>query len=146
MLAFLTKLTIDPQGLKEKIVDLYEDGFMTSIMLAGSSFLPGKVSRVLVRPGIFPDYEAPVVRNAPDGTRAVHGALGNAVPSSVRRRAGHEHRNTKSPHWRRWLGEPLPCPMDELCEYADTKPKKTLTWFAFSEDRPLAFFVGLWTT
>ncbi len=96
MLAFLTKLTIDPQGLKEKIVDLYEDGFMTSIMLAGSSFLPGKVSRVLVRPGIFPDYEAPVVRNAPDGTRAVHGALGNAVPSSVRRRAGHEHRNTRA--------------------------------------------------
>jgi putative SOS response-associated peptidase YedK len=29
--------------------------------------------------------------------------------------------------------------------YADTKPKKTPTWFALDETRPLAFFAGVWT-
>jgi hypothetical protein len=28
-------------------------------------------------------------------------------------------------------------------KYADTKPKKTPTWFAFSEDRPLGVFAGV---
>ena len=37
-------------------------------------------------------------------------------------------------------------PFTNFCEYADTKPKKTPTWFALSEDRPLAFFAGLWCT
>jgi putative SOS response-associated peptidase YedK len=32
-----------------------------------------------------------------------------------------------------------------FCEYADTKPKKTPTWFAFDESRPLAVFAGVWT-
>jgi putative SOS response-associated peptidase YedK len=32
-----------------------------------------------------------------------------------------------------------------FCEYADTKPRKTPTWFALSEDRPLAVFAGIWT-
>jgi putative SOS response-associated peptidase YedK len=29
--------------------------------------------------------------------------------------------------------------------YADTKPRKTPTWFALSQDRPLLAFAGLWT-
>jgi putative SOS response-associated peptidase YedK len=33
-----------------------------------------------------------------------------------------------------------------FCEYADTKSKKTPTLFAFSDDRPLSFFAGIWTT
>jgi putative SOS response-associated peptidase YedK len=55
-------------------------------------------------------------------------------------------RNTKSAHWRRWLGPANRCivPWTSFCEYADTKPKKTPTWFAFEEKRPLAFFAGLW--
>lgn len=35
--------------------------------------------------------------------------------------------------------------MSSFCEYADTKPKKTPTWFALGEDRPLFFFAGVWT-
>lgn len=32
-----------------------------------------------------------------------------------------------------------------FCEYADTKPRKTPTWFALNEDRPLFAFAGIWT-
>ena len=57
-------------------------------------------------------------------------------------------RNTKSPHWRRWLKPENRCvvPWTSFCEYADTKPKKTPTWFALSKNRPLAVFAGVWTS
>ena len=53
----------------------------------------------------------------------------------------------KSPHWRGWLGKGSCCivPATSFCEYADTKPRKTPTWFALDEDRPLFAFAGLWT-
>ena len=56
-------------------------------------------------------------------------------------------RNVSSPHWRHWLGRGSRCvvPATSFCEYADTKPKKTPTWFALGEDRPLFAFAGLWT-
>ena len=54
-------------------------------------------------------------------------------------------RNLKSPHWRGWLGKNRRCvvPETSFCEYADTKPRKTPTWFALSEDRPLFAFGGV---
>jgi putative SOS response-associated peptidase YedK len=57
-------------------------------------------------------------------------------------------RNVKSPHWRAWLAPEHRCvvPFTSFCEFANTKPKKTPTWFAFNEDRPRAFFAGIWTT
>ena len=56
-------------------------------------------------------------------------------------------RNLNSLHWRGWLGKNRRCvdPATSFCEYADTKPRKTPTWFALSEDRPLFAFAGLWT-
>ena len=35
-------------------------------------------------------------------------------------------------------------PWTSFCEYDDTKPKKTPSWFAFDEARPLAVFAGIW--
>jgi putative SOS response-associated peptidase YedK len=57
-------------------------------------------------------------------------------------------RNVKSPHWRAWLNSGHRCvvPFTSFCEYADTKPRKTPTWFALDDDRPLAVFAGIWTT
>jgi putative SOS response-associated peptidase YedK len=54
-------------------------------------------------------------------------------------------RNVSSPHWRGWLGTRNRCliPVTSFCEYDDTKPRKTPTWFALSEDRPLFAFAGL---
>jgi putative SOS response-associated peptidase YedK len=62
-------------------------------------------------------------------------------------RAGHEYPQREQPVWRGWLGTRNRCvvPATSFCEYADTKPRKTPTWFALSEDRPLFAFAGLWT-
>lgn len=65
-------------------------------------------------------------------------------------------RNTKSPHWRRWLGVESRCvvPFTSFSEF-DHSPgpdgkKNGDTWFALSESRPLAFFAGIhvsgWTS
>ncbi len=43
-------------------------------------------------------------------------------------------------------GEPLPGAGDLVCEWADTKPRKTPTWFALDDGRPLFAFAGLWTS
>lgn len=57
-------------------------------------------------------------------------------------------RNAASPHWRRWLKVENRCVVSftSFCEYEDTKPQKTPTWFALDISRPLAFFAGIWTT
>jgi putative SOS response-associated peptidase YedK len=56
-------------------------------------------------------------------------------------------RNVDSPHWRRWLTPKNRCvvPWTSFCEYEDTKPKKTKRWFSIDEEKPLAFFAGIWT-
>ncbi len=56
-------------------------------------------------------------------------------------------RNVKSSHWRGWLGRKNRCivPATSFCEYADTKPRKTPTWFSLAEERRLFAFAGLWT-
>ena len=99
--------------------------------------------------GVFPDYLAPVIRNALDGVRELAMARwGMPSPPAFGGAPVTNIRNTKSPHWRRWLGPPNRCvvPFTSFCEYADTKPKKTPTWFAFDEGRPLSFFAGIWTS
>jgi len=100
-------------------------------------------------PGVFPDYLAPIVRNAPDGVRELMlGRWGMPGPPQFGGAPITNIRNTKSPHWRAWLNPENRCvvPFNSFCEYADTKPRKTPTWFAFGEARPLAFFAGIWTT
>ena len=98
-------------------------------------------------PGVFPDYMAPVVRN--NGIRELAmlrwgmpgpPQFGGAPITNIR--------NVRSPHWRGWLKSENRCvvPFTSFCEYADTKPRKTPTWFAFDETRPLACFAGIWTT
>ena len=57
-------------------------------------------------------------------------------------------RNVKSPHWRRWLGVESRCvvPFTSFSEN-EVLPdgSRPPVWFAFSEERPLAFFAGIWT-
>src|ERR1700687_1130393 len=100
-------------------------------------------------PGIFPEYMAPIVRNATDGVRELAMLRwGMPGPPVFGGRPITNIRNTKSAHWRRWLKPENRCvvPFTSFCEYADTKPKKTPTWVAFDESRPLAVFAGIWTT
>jgi putative SOS response-associated peptidase YedK len=89
------------------------------------------------------------VLNAPDGVRELMMARwGMPGPPQFGGEPITNIRNTKSPHWRAWLKPENRCvvPFTSFCEYADTKPRKTPTWFALDDDRSLAFFAGIWTT
>jgi putative SOS response-associated peptidase YedK len=105
-------------------------------------------------PGIFPDYSAPIVRNAPDGVRELAMARWG-MPSPIFALKGRNSdsgvtnvRNVASPHWRRWLGVESRCvvPFNSFSEN-ETLPNgaKPPVWFALDESRPMAFFAGIWT-
>ena len=60
-------------------------------------------------PGIFPDYSAPIVRNAPEGRELTMARWGMPSPAFALKGRKTDPgitnvRNTASPHWRRWLG------------------------------------------
>lgn len=105
-------------------------------------------------PGIFPDYPAPIVRNGSEGRELALARWGMPSPQFALKGRTVDPgvtnvRNVSSPHWRRWLGTEHRClvPWTSFSEYETTpEGKKVPVWFAFSEDRPLAFFAGIWTT
>jgi putative SOS response-associated peptidase YedK len=107
-----------------------------------------RIGNLPLFPGIFPDQMAPIVRVRADGERELAIARwGMPGPPQFGGAPVTNIRNVLSPHWRRWLGQTSRCvvPATSFCEYADTKPRKTPTWFALGEDRPLFAFAGLWT-
>ena len=104
-------------------------------------------------PGVFPDYAAPIVRTAPDGVRELAMARWG-MPSPAFALKGKKTdpgvtnvRNTKSAHWRRWLGPENRCVVP-FTSFSEPEPqpdgKRPPAWFALDEDRPLAFFAGIW--
>lgn len=97
-------------------------------------------------PAVFPDYEAPVVRNAKAGREMLMMRWGIPGPKQYGEHPVTNVRNVKSAHWRPWLKPEHRClvPVTSFSEYADTKPKKTPVWFALSDDRPLFAFAGIW--
>lgn len=75
-------------------------------------------------PGVFPDYPAPAIRNAGTDRELMMMRWGMPLPE-VRRAAGHQHRNTSSPHWRGWLKPENRClvPANSFSEYTpESKP------------------------
>lgn len=124
-------------------------------------------------PGIFPDYPAPIVRNA-DGGRELSMARWGMPSSSkalfdaTKKRAAKLEatgkpvdfnellkmepdkgttniRNVTSRHWKPWLGVESRCvvPMSSFSEF--NKDAGGDIWFALNESRPLVCFAGLWT-
>jgi putative SOS response-associated peptidase YedK len=99
-------------------------------------------------PAIFPYQMAPIVRVGADGERElVMARWGMPGPPQLGRSPITNIRNVKSLHRRRWLRKSSRCilPVTSFCEYADTAPRRTPTWFALGEDRPLFVFAGVWT-
>jgi putative SOS response-associated peptidase YedK len=124
-------------------------------------------------PGIFRDYNAPVVANK-NGIRELC-MMRWGMPSSQKaqldattkradklRAKGKELdftvllrmepdegttniRNTSSKHWSRWLGIENRCvvPFTSFSEF--NKAEGGDVWFALDESRPLAVFAGIWT-
>jgi putative SOS response-associated peptidase YedK len=114
---------------------------------------------------IFPDTEAPVIRQAGDGCelrtmrwgmptsqevqlRAAKNraarlhARSNAVDFKELLRMEPDVRNTSSKHWRRWLGPEDRAPVS-LAEFDEAT--KEYVWFAADESRPLLGFARIWT-
>lgn len=56
-------------------------------------------------------------------------------------------RNTASKHWQPWLGPSSRClvPFTSFSEPDQVGGSLQPVWFSLSEDRPLAFFAGVWT-
>jgi putative SOS response-associated peptidase YedK len=102
-------------------------------------------------PGVFPDYPAPVVRNAGTERELTMMRWGMPPPPRAGGFPVTNIRNTTSPHWRGWLKPESRClvPANSFAEYApEPNPvtkKKDVVWFALNDDRPLFAFAGIWT-
>ena len=137
--------------------------------------LSSRVGNLPSMPGIYPDYPAPVVRNA-DGAREItmmrwgmpssQRAMMDATAKRAKRLEARGEkidfkelmrkepdsgitniRNTSSAHWKRWLGPENRClvPFTSFSEYDTIDGKKVPVWFAADESRPLMCFAGIWT-
>ncbi len=116
--------------------------------------LEDETGNLPAQPGIYPDYVAPILRRGPSGFRLSMARWGMPTPPKFldgkRTDPGVTNiRNVVSPHWRRWLGVEHRClvPFTSFSEL-DTRagaPRNHTVWFALGEDRPLAFFAGIWT-
>jgi len=109
-----------------------------------------------VQAEVYPDYSAPILRQAGAGLVLQRARWG--LPTPPQFLAGKKTdrgvtnlRNTDSLHWRRWLGPAHRClvPFDQFAEPQDgTQPRRT-AWFKMADDRP-AFFAGVcvpgWTS
>jgi putative SOS response-associated peptidase YedK len=98
-------------------------------------------------PVIFPDQLAPIVRNSADGRELILARWGMPGPPQYGGQPVTNIRNVASPTLagvarRR---QPLRCPGDLVLRIRRHEARKTPTWFALSEDRPLFAFAGLWT-
>ena len=106
-----------------------------------------KTGNLQPQPQIYPDYLAPVVREGDDGRELVMARWGLPTPPIFLKgkktdRGVTNVRNTKSPHWRRWLGPEHRClvPFDA---FAEPKQGGGNAWFRLADNRP-AFFAGIY--
>ena len=101
-------------------------------------------------PAIYPDFTAPVVRQTDKGRELIKMRWGFPSPPIYGGRPVVNVRNAKSNYWKPWLKPEYRClvPATSFCEYTDKiNPKtkrKTPTWFALSDKRPIFFFAGIW--
>jgi putative SOS response-associated peptidase YedK len=131
--------------------------------------LNSRVGNLPSMPGIFPDYPAPIVRNADEGRELAMARWGmpsssKALMDATKKRAQKLEedkpvdfkellrmepdggitniRNVSSAHWKRWLGPEQRClvPFTSFSEYDTIDGKKVPVWFAFDESRPLLAF------
>lgn len=103
--------------------------------------------------GIYPDYPAQIVREGAGGRELVLARWGMPSPAFAlkgkKTDAGVTNiRNTASPHWRRWLAPANRClvPFTAFSEPDQAGKTPDWAWFALEDDKPLAFFAGIWTT
>ena len=134
--------------------NLYSQTKGQQAIIALTKTMRDSVGNLPPLPGIFPGYAAPIVRTDANGVRELVMARWG-MPSPPAFIKGRDPgvtniRNTKSPHWRRWLGPSNRClvPFTSFSEFK--KAEGGDIWFALDESRPLAFFAGIqvpsWTS
>src|SRR3984893_6726658 len=99
-------------------------------------------------PGVFPDYPAPVVRNAGAERQLTMMRWGMPPPPRTGGPPVTNIRNPSSPHWRGWLKPENRCLVPANSFAPEPNPetkKKDVVWFALNDDRPLFAFAGIWT-
>lgn len=104
---------------------------------------------------IYPDYQAPILRNNIDGPELSLSRWGMPTPPIYVKGEADKGitnvRNVSSRHWQQWLGVGSRClvPATSFSEYSqEVDPetgKKPLHWFALNDKEPLFFFAGIWT-
>ncbi len=154
--------------------NLYSMTSSQRAILEATRAMRDRTGNLPMLPGIFPDYQAPVVRNSADGVRELILARWG-MPSSQKalldaaskradklRAKGKDVdfntllrmepdggvtniRNVKSKHWTRWLGTEHRCLVPFTSFSEFNKDFGGNVWFALDETRPLAFFAGIWT-
>src|SRR6266581_2618156 len=153
--------------------NLYSQTKGQAAIVALTRALRDSTGNLPILPGIFPDYKAPIVRNA-GGIRELAMARWGmpssqfALMEATKRRAATLQakgkpvdfnellrmepdsgttniRNVSSKHWTRWLGPENRCvvPLNSFSEF--NKAEGGDIWFALDESRPLACFAGIWT-
>jgi putative SOS response-associated peptidase YedK len=77
--------------------------------------------------GVFPDYPAPVVRNAGAERKLLLMRWGMPPPQRTGGPPVTNIRNTSSPHWRGWLKPENRClvPFNSFAEYAPERRRRT---------------------
>jgi putative SOS response-associated peptidase YedK len=135
--------------------NLYSQTKGQQAIIALARAMRDKAGNLPLLTAIFPDSAAPIVRTAPDGVRElVRARWGMPSPAFALQgrkvdRGVTNVRNAASPHWRRWLGPANRClvPFTAFSE-PGRRPDGVSepVWFALAEDRPLAFFAGIWTS
>ena len=106
-----------------------------------------RLSNLKPQAEIYPDYRAPVVREEAEGRALVMARWGLPTPPQYLKgkktdRGVTNVRNTKSPHWRRWLGPEHRC-LVLFDAFAEPKQGGGNAWYRLADDRP-AFFAGLY--
>ncbi|MEL7178505.1 MAG: SOS response-associated peptidase family protein [Pseudomonadota bacterium] len=101
-------------------------------------------------PEIYPDKQAAVIANMPEGLKLTMMRWGMPSPAFALKNRNYDRgvtnvRNTKSPHWRRWLGPQNRC-LVPFTAFSEPGKDKKPVWFDLGEDQPLAFFAGIWTS
>jgi hypothetical protein len=109
------------------------------------------VGNLPAMPVVFPDYPAPVVRNAGAERELVLMRWGMPPPLRTGWAASDQHPQHVIAALAR-LAEarkPMPGAFQQLCRVcARAEPrdqKKDVVWFAINDDRPLTCFAGIWT-
>jgi putative SOS response-associated peptidase YedK len=140
-----------PTPLALSMCNLYSITTNQAAMIALFRVMNHYVGNLPPMPGVFPDYPAPVVRNAEGGRELITMRWGMPPPPRAGGYPVTNIRNTSSPHWRGWLKPESRClvPANSFAEYApEPNPatgKKDVVWFALNDERPLFAFGGIWT-